>query len=46
VTFERYALEWIDTYQGRTSRGVDAGTREEYRRSLKGRAARRSVLSA
>lgn len=38
VTFETYALEWVATYQGRTSRGVDAGTREEYMRSLKARA--------
>ncbi len=32
--FEDYAREWIDTYRGRTSRGLGERTREGYRRSL------------
>jgi integrase len=34
VSFERYALEWIDTYRGRTRRGLAHSTRADYRRSL------------
>src|SRR3954468_16938695 len=33
-TFGAYALEWIGGYQGRTSRGLDEGTRADYRRDL------------
>ena len=32
--FGVYALEWIDTYRGRTSRGFDDATRADYRRDL------------
>jgi integrase len=32
--FEVYALRWVDTYTGRTARGIDLGTRETYRESL------------
>jgi len=34
VGFADYATSWISTYQGRTSRGVGEGTREDYRRAL------------
>jgi integrase len=34
VTFEEYAEAWLDTYQGRTSRGIRPETIEEYRRDL------------
>jgi integrase len=33
-TFESYARSWIDTYAGRTSRGVTETTRDDYRRRL------------
>ena len=33
-TFGAYALDWIASYQGRTSRGLDEGTRADYRRDL------------
>lgn len=33
-TFRTYATEWIDTYVGRTGRGVRAETVAEYRRTL------------
>jgi len=33
-TFRSYAEEWIDTYTGRTSKGVSEGTRESYRDAL------------
>src|SRR3954454_10720671 len=33
-TFGAYALDWIVSYQGRTSRGLDEGTRADYRRDL------------
>jgi integrase len=29
--FDRYARRWIDSYRGRTKRGLDEGTRDEYR---------------
>lgn len=32
--FDTYALTWIDTYQGRTSRGLRESTRAEYRHAL------------
>ena len=32
--FDRYAAEWIDTYRGRTQRGLARSTRANYRRSL------------
>jgi integrase len=32
--FADYAHDWIETYQGRTSRGIQEHTREEYRRLL------------
>lgn len=34
VSFERYAHEWIETYRGRTRRGLAHSTRADYRRSL------------
>src|SRR5215211_4103254 len=34
VTFADYAVEWIDTYAGRTTRGFRENTRDEYRRDL------------
>lgn len=34
VSFERYAIDWISTYRGRTRRGVARSTRADYRRSL------------
>jgi integrase len=38
ATFEEYALEWLDTYRGRTSRGLSETTRKEYKRALEDRA--------
>jgi integrase len=35
VTFKAYALQWVETYQGRTSRLIDEATRDDYRRRLK-----------
>ena len=32
--FESYARAWIDSYQGRTSRGISETTRDDYRRRL------------
>lgn len=32
--FNRYATRWLDTYSGRTARGVSEGTRESYRDAL------------
>jgi integrase len=34
VTFREYAPEWIETYAGRTTRGVGADTRKDYRKAL------------
>src|SRR4051812_4567869 len=34
VAFAAYASEWIETYQGRTERGVGEGTRADYRDAL------------
>ena len=34
VTFRTYAAEWLDTYQGRTRRGLRDATPAEYRRTL------------
>jgi integrase len=34
VAFVDYARNWIDTYDGRTSRGIRAGTLRDYRRTL------------
>src|SRR3954451_13083161 len=34
ATFEEYAATWLDTYGGRTSRGLADTTRTEYRRAL------------
>lgn len=34
VTFADYAAEWIESYTGRTRRGVSEDTRAEYRRAL------------
>jgi len=34
ITFADYAAGWIDTYQGRTSRGIDESTRADYRKRL------------
>src|SRR5262245_52846975 len=34
VRFEDYAIRWIDTYRGRTSRGFSETTRIEYRRDV------------
>lgn len=33
-TFEDYARSWIDSYRGRTSRGLSDTTRRDYRRTL------------
>ena len=33
--FEEYATRWLDTYRGRTSRGLSERTRRTYRRDLK-----------
>jgi integrase len=34
VTFTEYAVEWIEGYSGRTSRGLREQTRRDYRRAL------------
>jgi integrase len=34
VRFEQYAIDWIETYRGRTRRGLTRSTRGDYRRSL------------
>ena len=34
VGFDKYALEWIETYRGRTRRGLAHSTSADYRRSL------------
>jgi integrase len=34
LTFADYAPQWIDTYQGRTSRGIRPETLDDYRRDL------------
>ena len=34
VTFTDYAIEWIETYHGRTSKGVRPETRADYRKRL------------
>lgn len=34
VGFADYARDWIETYQGRTSRGVGEGSRDDYRDAL------------
>jgi integrase len=34
ATFSEFAPEWIDTYAGRTGKGVEQHTRESYRASL------------
>src|SRR6059036_2952657 len=34
VTFADYARRWIETYDGRTARGIRAGTLRDYRRAL------------
>jgi integrase len=34
VRFEQYATNWIETYRGRTRRGLTRSTRADYRRSL------------
>ena len=34
VSFEDYATEWLDTYAGRTARGIGPRTLAEYRRGL------------
>ena len=31
-----YAAAWLDSYQGRTARGIDEGTLKEYRRAVNG----------
>src|SRR4051812_33020062 len=33
-TFATYATRWIDTYAGRTSRGIREATRDDYRKRL------------
>ena len=33
-TFASYAASWIDTYAGRTARGISETTRADYRRRL------------
>jgi integrase len=38
VTFADYAAEWIDTYTGRTQRGIREATRDSYRREIERRA--------
>jgi integrase len=32
--FDRYAIHWIDNYQGRTARGFDEDTRASFKRAL------------
>ena len=34
ATFDPYALEWLDTYAGRTGKGVSENTKADYRASL------------
>jgi integrase len=34
VTFEQYARDWIQTFKGRTRRGVQEHTRDDYRKRL------------
>ena len=34
ATFESYARSWIDTYQGRTSKGIRSATLTDYRREI------------
>lgn len=34
VTFVEYAVEWIDSYAGRTSRGIRDATRDDYRKTI------------
>lgn len=34
LSFEAYALEWLDAYQGRTSKAIEPSTRANYRRRL------------
>ncbi len=36
--FDEYAREWIDSYAGRTSRGLSAHTRDDYRKRLEAEA--------
>jgi integrase len=38
VTFEEYARDWIDTYQGRTTRGFRESTRVGYQRTIEAKA--------
>jgi integrase len=38
TTFEAYAREWIDSYQGRTTRGFRESTRVGYRRTIENKA--------
>lgn len=38
LTFEDYAREWVDTYSGRTSRGIRPQTLADYRRAIERRA--------
>ncbi len=38
VTFETYARDWIDTYQGRSTRGFRESTRVGYRRTIEQKA--------
>ncbi len=38
TTFAAYAAEWIETYTGRTGKGIRASTLGDYRRDLAGRA--------
>lgn len=38
VTFNAYATDWLQTYSGRTSRGVRESTMAEYRRAIEQRA--------
>jgi integrase len=38
VTFADYAAEWIESYQGRTSRGIRPETLDDYRADLEDRA--------
>ncbi|MCW2926015.1 MAG: Site-specific recombinase XerD [Thermoleophilia bacterium] len=38
MTFERYAREWVETYAGRTSRGIRPQTLADYRRAIERRA--------
>jgi integrase len=34
TTFAMYAVDWLDTYQGRTGRGIRTPTRDSYRRHI------------